>query len=255
MQDRIYVFQRQGSRRSSSSTATANISPVGQRRCHRSAWAENRRRSVYTTDRSDSVAKSFSLDGKLNTGSSAPRVNILIPARYQLARERAAGPFNHPTEMLAHPNGDIYITDGYRNARVHRFTRRKASSRPRGAHRAWRPGQFHLPHSIALRRLSGNLSSPTARTSASRSSSPDGEFLGHVDRHGRAERHHAAARTATTTLPSRKTTATRAICRPRPDGTVLVQLDSRHDHGIGVNSRGDIYAGLTQERSVDKFVP
>jgi hypothetical protein len=25
--------------------------------------------------------------------------------------------------MIAHPNGDIYVTDGYRNARVHRFTR------------------------------------------------------------------------------------------------------------------------------------
>ena len=30
---------------------------------------------------------------------------------------------HHPTEMIAHPNGDIYVTDGYRNARVHRFTR------------------------------------------------------------------------------------------------------------------------------------
>src|SRR5262249_26553987 len=33
------------------------------------------------------------------------------------------GPFNHPTEMIAHPNGDIYLTDGYRNTHVHRFTR------------------------------------------------------------------------------------------------------------------------------------
>ena len=25
--------------------------------------------------------------------------------------------------MIRHPNGDIYVTDGYRNARVHRFTK------------------------------------------------------------------------------------------------------------------------------------
>ena len=25
--------------------------------------------------------------------------------------------------MMPHPNGDIYVTDGYRNSRVHRFTR------------------------------------------------------------------------------------------------------------------------------------
>ena len=37
-------------------------------------------------------------------------------------------------------------------------------------------------------------------------------------------------------------------------GNVLVRMDSRHDHGVGVDSRGDIYAGLTVDRGVDKFV-
>jgi hypothetical protein len=37
-------------------------------------------------------------------------------------------------------------------------------------------------------------------------------------------------------------------------GAVLTRLESRHVHGVGVDSHGDIYAGLTQERSVDKFV-
>jgi len=35
---------------------------------------------------------------------------------------------------------------------------------------------------------------------------------------------------------------------------VLARMESRHVHGVGVDSRGDIYAGLTTERSVDKFV-
>jgi len=37
-------------------------------------------------------------------------------------------------------------------------------------------------------------------------------------------------------------------------GNVLTRLESRHVHGVGVDSRGDIYAGLTTERGVDKFV-
>jgi hypothetical protein len=37
-------------------------------------------------------------------------------------------------------------------------------------------------------------------------------------------------------------------------GNVLARRESRHVHGVGVDSRGDIYAGLTQHRSVDKFV-
>jgi hypothetical protein len=32
------------------------------------------------------------------------------------------------------------------------------------------------------------------------------------------------------------------------------RLESRHVYGVRVDSRGDIYAGLTQERKVDKFV-
>ena len=37
-------------------------------------------------------------------------------------------------------------------------------------------------------------------------------------------------------------------------GKVLARLETRHIHGIGVDSRGDIYAGLTVDHSVDKFV-
>jgi hypothetical protein len=37
-------------------------------------------------------------------------------------------------------------------------------------------------------------------------------------------------------------------------GNVLARMASRHVHGVGVDSRGDIYAGLTVDRSVDKFV-
>ena len=37
-------------------------------------------------------------------------------------------------------------------------------------------------------------------------------------------------------------------------GKLLARMESRHVHGVGVDSRGDIYAGLTQDRGVDKFV-
>ena len=44
------------------------------------------------------------------------------------------------------------------------------------------------------------------------------------------------------------------VCVRDAQGAVLARMESRHVHGVGVDSRGDIYAGLTQERSVDKFV-
>jgi len=105
---------------------------------------------VYTTDRTDSVAVAFTLDGKpllvlgkrgvhSDTGCGKSPYIVL----------RAAGPFNHPTEMMPHPNGDIYVTDGYRNCRVHRFTRDGQLVKSWGTP-GKTEGAFHLPHSLAI---------------------------------------------------------------------------------------------------------
>ena len=44
------------------------------------------------------------------------------------------------------------------------------------------------------------------------------------------------------------------VCVRDARGTVLARMESRRIHGVGADSRGDIYAGLTQNRSADKFV-
>ena len=62
---------------------------------------------------------------------------------------RAAGPFHRVTNVAVLPNGDMYIADGYGNARVHKFSAQGEllfswGEPGRG------PGQFILPHGIAL---------------------------------------------------------------------------------------------------------
>ena len=44
------------------------------------------------------------------------------------------------------------------------------------------------------------------------------------------------------------------VCVRDGSGKVITRLETRHVHGVGVDSRGDIYAGLTVDKSVDKFV-
>ena len=62
---------------------------------------------------------------------------------------RAGGPFNLPTAVALGAGGEIYVSDGYANCRVHQFT-------PKGELvRSWgEPGdghsQFHLPHGITV---------------------------------------------------------------------------------------------------------
>src|SRR5271163_2214218 len=174
-QDRIYVFQRKdppvvvfdrdgkylGAWGSGEVTDPHGLKIVGD--------------VVYTTDRSDSVAKSFTLDGKplLELGQRGVHSDTGNVANWLV--ERAAGPFNHPTEMMAHPNGDIYVTDGYQNARVHRFAADGTLKTSWGAPGKG-PGQFHLPHSIAFDDA-GNLLVADRSNRRIQFFTPDGDYL------------------------------------------------------------------------------
>ena len=149
-QDRIYVFQRKD----------PPVLVFHRDGTYLGAWGSGAVKDphglkivddvVYTTDRSDSVVRSFTLDGKLlhQLGEPGVHSDTGCTGSPWLAL-RAAGPFNHPTEMIRHPNGDIYVTDGYRNARVHRFTRDGRLIASWGTP-GQAEGEFHLPHSIAI---------------------------------------------------------------------------------------------------------
>ena len=63
--------------------------------------------------------------------------------------ERAAGPFNRPTRLVTDDRGNIYVTDGYGNARVHKFDAQGRLLLSWGEPGAG-PGQFNLPHGIGI---------------------------------------------------------------------------------------------------------
>ena len=64
---------------------------------------------------------------------------------------RWAEPFNHPTRAAMAADGEIYVADGYGNARVHRFSShgRLLASFGEVGHG---PGQFMTPHSVIVDR-------------------------------------------------------------------------------------------------------
>ncbi len=208
--------------------------------------------TVYTTDRSDSCAKSFTLDGKVTLALGTPGQHSDTGKVENWLVERAAGPFNHPTEMIRHPNGDIYVTDGYRNARVHRFSadgKLKTSWGSPGQG----PGQFHLPHSIGYDD-SGMLYVADRSNKRIQMFTPDGEFRGQWTGMG-GPNDITRGKDGNWYIAEQEDSGNPAqVCVRDPKGAVLARFPSRHIHGIGVDSRGDIYAGLTQDRSVDKFV-
>ena len=88
---------------------------------------------------------------------------------------RAGGPFNMVTNAAVGPNGDLFVSDGYGNARVHRFSadgELKASWGEPGS----APGQFNLPHGIAVDR-SGRVFVADRENSRIQIFSSDGDLL------------------------------------------------------------------------------
>jgi DNA-binding beta-propeller fold protein YncE len=251
-QDRIYVFQRKD----------PPVVVFGRDGTYLGAWGSGEVTdphglkiigdTVYTTDRSDSVAKSFTLAGKPLLELGTRGVHSDTGKITNWLAERAAGPFNHPTEMIAHPNGDIYVTDGYRNARVHRFTgdgRLVASWGEPGSGE----GQFHLPHSIAFDD-DGKLYVADRSNKRIQIFTPEGRFLGQWTGMG-GPNDISRGRDGNFYIAEQEDGGNPAyVCVRDGQGAVLARMPSRHVHGVGVDSKGDIYAGLTQDRGVDKFV-
>ena len=94
--------------------------------------------TIYCTDDGDHTVRNCTLDGKVV-------LEIGIPGRPSAFMSGA--PFNRCTHTALSPGGDIYVSDGYGNACVHKYDqsgRRLMSFGEPGVE----PGQFNLPHNI-----------------------------------------------------------------------------------------------------------
>ena len=58
--------------------------------------------------------------------------------------------FDDPTELAPAPSGDLYVSDGYRNCCVHRFTSDGQLIQSWGRPGKSGPGEFHLSHSVVI---------------------------------------------------------------------------------------------------------
>ena len=106
--------------------------------------------SLFCVDDGDHTVRRLSPDGKLlmmiGTPGSASDTGYTGTIE---SITRAAGPFNRCTNIAVAPSGELYVSDGYGNARVHRFTAAGKLIQSWGEPGAG-PGQFNLPHGVAI---------------------------------------------------------------------------------------------------------
>jgi len=106
---------------------------------------------MFLTDDTGHTVQKFTLDGELlmTLGTrNQPSDTGVTDIDYRTLKQ-PAGPFHYPTNVAIAPDGEIYVSDGYGNCRVHRFTPDGQLIQSWGDPGA-DPGEFHLPHGVFI---------------------------------------------------------------------------------------------------------
>jgi DNA-binding beta-propeller fold protein YncE len=107
--------------------------------------------ALYCTDDRGHTVRKTTLDGEvlLTLGTPDQPSDTGYDGGDYRTIKRDGPPFNRPTNLALSPAGEIYITDGYGNCRVHVFSSDGKLLRSWGDPGTG-PGQFNLPHGIAV---------------------------------------------------------------------------------------------------------
>jgi hypothetical protein len=137
-QDRVYLYIRQ---------PVAEILVLDPRGTLLGRWGAGQfvephmlyispRDELYATDISLHTVTKWTLDGQLLQTWGTPNVTGAPGAR-----------FNKPTRAVVTPDGELYVSDGYGQRRVHRFGADGRLIRSWGSEGTG-PGEFALPHDV-----------------------------------------------------------------------------------------------------------
>lgn len=113
--------------------------------------------SVFIVDELDQTVRKFTADGDQLLVIGSPGVESDTGIDWNIANfaervgntKRGGPPFNHPTRLAVAPNGDLYVADGYGNARVHQFTSEGELIRSWGEPGSGE-GEFRVPHGVCV---------------------------------------------------------------------------------------------------------
>jgi sugar lactone lactonase YvrE len=221
--------------------------------------------TLYCTDDGDHTVRKCTFDGKILLELGLPKEKT----PYMSGR-----PFNRCTHTALSPTGDIYVSDGYGNARVHKYS-------PSGklllswGEPGTLPGQFNIPHNICcdadgwvyvadrenhrIQVFDGNGKYETQWNNLHR---PSGLFMtggkcpfcyvAELGPHMNVNRDHPNIGPRISVLDMKGALVARVEATPAR-GTGPGQFIS--PHGLAVDSRGDLYVGEVAYNSFSRSYP
>ena len=133
--------------------------------------------AVYCTDDLGHTVRKFTPEGELllTLGTNGrPSETGATSIDFRTVRH-AGPPFHYPTNVALSADGEIYVSDGYGNARVHKFSPAGELLLSWGSPGTG-PGEFHVPHGIAID-LAGTVYVADRENSRVQLFSPKGEYL------------------------------------------------------------------------------
>lgn len=186
--------------------------------------------NVWTTDAASSKVLKFTPEGKKLLEISVGGLPKVCPLN-----------FCGTTDLAFAPNGHIFISDGYSNARVLEYTGEGAKVREWGE-RGTGPGQFHLVHSIQVDE-NGVIYVADRENGRIQRFDLEGHYLGEWSNYGKTF--------ALTLRGGSLYIATRPLDQPnsapgwimkldRKTGQILGYVDSTGNHGLEVTETGEL---------------
>ena len=221
--------------------------------------------ALYCVDDGDHTVRKCTPEGQVLLTLGVPHQpsdSGYVPGDF-LSVKFGGGPFHRPTNVALSPAGDIYVSDGYGNCRVHRFSPEGRLLQSWGEPGSG-PGQFRLVHGIVVG-PDGKVYVGDRMNSRVQVFSPNGEFLAewpdvyqpndlYLDAEGHVyvpELGYLASLPRGGPQPAPGDEYARVTVRDL-SGKVLVSITGADPtapgcflapHGARVDSRGDLYVG------------
>lgn len=234
--------------------------------------------SVYCVDDEGQAVRKFTPDGRLELEIKGPDQSQVTGYRrgYLRSVERSAPPFCYPTGASLSADGrHVLVTDGYGNARLHRFDRSGALLSSFGDPGDG-PSQFIVPHGIYIE-ADGTMLVCDRENERAQVFSADGEFSGtwnymncpnNIVR-GRDGYYYVAELGRTVQGPPGAKYVVKDAIRPQitvrdATGAIVAEWgapDPQGDgaffapHGIAIDSHGDLYVGEVSASNSSGLAP